>query len=427
MGPRYISVQEYEPLKVDVVTAGEIRETLRDIGQRLQPRFGFLTETSRGMAIGNFVGSARLPSGAVIEVRPKVSAGSDWPSAVLDLLEPGSRIELQGNRQASFSFRRSNLQDALAIEFSRRLQLAFDREGPIQIIQMQFEESRRFKGKLDLSRWLRRSVLAPHIFPLTREEFSTRNDFASGIAFTANLLAKGTHHPIVSSQLYRLASLQVPGAPVPTHVSPGIALRQLPSQWKSYSPVWSLVQAILRNRALLNSTGQLHGLEVAVEPWPLLETYLSRALNSAAQQLSNGAAHYEFRTQHQVQVLSHLPGAPTSGINSLGKSALNAYPDGVLFRNGVPLANFDAKYTKFDETPEESHVYQVLAASAALQTRIAVLVYPEEFDAQWFKVTTLNGRPATLVAVGVGMFSYRRGKGDLEGASKLISLLKSPH
>jgi hypothetical protein len=290
-------------------------------------------------------------------------------------------------------------------------------------LQSRSTDSRRPIGKLHASRWIRQATLKPHIFPVTIEELTPYNDFSIAMAFSANLLAQGTRHPVVASKLRRLADRLLPGQVVPTYVFPGIEYRPLPQQWKEYEPVWSLVQAILRNQALLNSTGKLSGLQVAVEPWPLLETLLHRVLSTIATQMSDPSSHYVAapKSKHVVLQLDHT--ASFIPEKDAEKRKTHLISDGTLLRNGTTVATFEAKYSQFDGTPAESHVYQALTAAAILNSPTCFLIYPGKFDPVHYFVKGFDNRPTKLIAVGMDMYSYTRSAGNVSGAERIMKLL----
>lgn len=427
MPPDRFPIQEYEPFKVDQALAADIRDTLSQTERAIRPRFSLFSETNRGIIVGNLVGSVRLHSGTVLDVYPKFDVGSDWTSAVIDLLDTESRIDIHSNRDASFTHNKPNLGDALAIEYARRLQAVLEHDGPLQVLQSQAKETRRLSGRLDVTRWLRRASLTPHIFPVTVEEFTTHNDFSRAMAFTASVLARGTRHVTVRSKLLRLADRLTPGQAPPLHVPPVMQYRPLPQQWKAYEPVWSLVLVVLRNQALLNSTGQLGGLEVAVEPWPLLETLLARVLSVLAQHLSSETSHFELATKRPYTFLHVDQSASTDHTFRQARRPRDLIPDGVLLCNGVPCATFEAKYTHFYGAPEEAHVYQALTAAAVLGCPLACLIYPGAFNAVRYSVQGFSGHPAKLVAVGLDMYSYRRSDGNVQRAETLNRILSAIH
>jgi hypothetical protein len=51
------------------------------------------------------------------------------------------------------------------------------------------------------------------------------------------------------------------------------------------------------------------------------------------------------------------------------------------------------------------------------------LVYPEHFDPVWWDVPGMDGYPSQMVAVGIGLYSYRAGIGDQERSETFLDLL----
>lgn len=418
-----IVIREFEPFSVEFALLIEVQQAIEETVRRLRPSTGLLSKKDGELVVGNLVGSVRLRSGTILEVLPKVQVEADWVNAVIDLLSAESRIDLHSSRDAGFSPDRSNLTDALAIEYANRLQAALEREGPLQVLQSRFLESRRPSGKLEVTRWVRDATLKPHIFPVTVNELTPNNDFSAAMAFTASLLALSTSHARVASRLRRLAALLIPGQATPTHVPPAIQFRSLPQQWRGYESAWSIVLAVLRNQSLLNSTGRLSGLEVAVEPWPLLETLLGRTLSVVAQRMTDDRSLYVSTPKRFYDVLK-LDRAG-SGILAGDSTSYDkrVKPDGVLLCNGNAIATFEAKYTQFVGSPNEDHVYQALTAAAVLRAPVSILVYPGRFESVQYNVQGFDGRPAKLVALGLDMYAYRRGQGDVCSADKVLSIL----
>ncbi len=247
------------------------------------------------------------------------------------------------------------------------------------------------------------------------------------MAFTANLLARGTRHALVANKLLRLAARLTPGRTVVTHVAPAMFHRPLPPQWRGYESAWSIVLAVLRNQSLLNSTGKLSGFEVAIEPWPLLETLLARVLRTAVEQLNDRAATFVSVPKRQYPVLKLKSFAGQSFEEGSDGQDQFLEPDGLITRNDSALATFEAKYTTFDGRPEEHHIYQALTAAAVLSARVSVLVYPGQHPPRWYDVQGFGGRPAKLVALGLDMYSYKRAGGDSSRAEEIKQILSTPH
>jgi hypothetical protein len=132
-----------------------------------------------------------------------------------------------------------------------------------------------------------------------------------------------------------------------------------------------------------------------------LETALTRALQTLA-----GTTHgYEFVPKTSYTLLSDGE-----------RRAVSVIPDGVLRRDNVIAATFEAKYTVPGPTPAEGHVHQALAAAAALSSPISILVYPGDQTPKRYAVIGFHGTPVELVTVGLRLFAYQRGVGDEERA-----------
>ena len=397
-----ISVSEYQPIPVGAVLRNEIRVAMADLGTRLSPRFPFVSDSSRGVSVGNLIGALRLPSGNILEIIPKTRPGLDWSRAVVDLIEPTTRFEVSGSKFAAPTSSSNSLRDAVAFEYAHRLENAVGSEGPIQVLVRQQHSERRLSGRLDVSRWVRGYSLHPEIFPIHRDEFTTNNIFTRTLAYVSTLLGRSTPNVQLRDRLERLSARVLPGLPTPWDVDPTALHRDLPLQWARYSPAWDLAAALLKNQHLLSSGGRALGLEVAVEPWPLLETLLTRNLHDAAAKLNAVIGFHDFT----VPVKSRYPLMRTDKLAMSNRTVQSVEPDGLLLRQGVAFASFEAKYVRFRGKPEREHVFQAISTAAALGAPVAVLVYPEEFGIHRYVLPSLVS-PSRIFAIGLDLFGYR--------------------
>lgn len=410
MGER-LRVREYSPIANASTRLSDLREGAARLKHQLQPTLRQLHIDGRGVSFGNVVGSFSLQNGDVVEVAPKVET-EDWTIAVIHLLAADTRLAVTGSQHSRPSHRKDDLTAALALEYARRLERALRRDGPMLVYERHHESTRKWRGQLDVTAWVRRSTTDPTRFPMGRDELSTLNDFTRGLSVVAGILGKSAAGSEAASRLRRLQNLVIPGMAVPTFVNPAIARRRLPSQWKSYAPAWDIAAAILRNRSVVGDPGHAAGVEVAVEPWRLLETLIERALTELAAR--NDGLFVANKTKHDLLI-------PVAGAEESESFPRFVEPDGLLMRAcGGVAANFEAKYAK---AADRSHVHQTLATAAALDSPIAVLIYPWLEPPRKFDVQGFHHHPRTLVTIGVDMFSYRRGESDRELASTIESLL----
>lgn len=374
---------------------------------QLKPRLPQLVVDSDKIVLRNIVGSFALPDDSVVDVVPKTLAGQDWPQAVVDLLEPTTRLTVAGSRRSEPTARRA-LSGALALEYARRLESALKADGPILAYTQIKARDRKLDGKLNVTEWIRTALLDPARFPITRDHLTSGNDFARGLSIVAGLLGRVADNGELSATLHRLQVAVVPGQPIPSYVSPHVALRPLPSQWSKYRPAWDIAAALLRHRSVIGDPGRAVGLEVAVEPWPLLETALTRALKSLEAR-GDGWQHVS-KGKHRLL--------------SVGSATrLNVEPDGLLRRHGQIVASFECKYTLPGATPDEGHVHQTLTTAAAVGSPIAVIVYPTDQAAKYYKVSGFDGNPYCLVTTGLSLFEYRRIGGDQKRAETLAAAI----
>lgn len=410
--PERIAFREHSPLRVD---DGTVRRRIIDGTESLR---GVLRPTIRQISVEgpdvrlqNLVGSFRIADGSIVEVAPKVEAGT-WSAAVVQLLESDTRIAITGSQRSMPSARRDDLTSALAHEFARRLGAALRSEGPIQVYERQHLVTPRLRGRLDVGRWLRTSVIDPTRFPVSRDELTSLNDFSRGLSLVAGMLGRAASGPELAARLRLLQTVLVPGQAVPTYVNPAVARRAIPAQWAKYRPAWDIAAPLLRNRSVVGDPGRASGLEVAIEPWRLLETLLVRALGRL--EVEHGEYALVPKARHPLLVRNTL-------------AAVRVEPDGMMMRDGRVAATFECKYTVPGPTPDESHVYQALATAAALESPLSVLIYPGAEPQRAYDIIGFHGHPKTLVTIGLNLYAYERGVGDLKRAETLHRVLEDPH
>jgi McrBC 5-methylcytosine restriction system component len=406
--PERLIFKENASQQVAAELLRQVTVTARDLDGVLRPRQPVASFEGDTVTFRNLVGSARLPGGDIIEISPKVDDVGEWTSAVVQLLEPGTRVSVTGSQRSQPSTRRNDLASAIALEYARRLEAALRHDGPINIYERQHKISRRLTGHLDVTKWVRSAVLDPTKFPHGFDALTTANDFTRALSLVAGWLSRVATDGELSSRLRRLQTAVIPDHPVPTYVNPAVAQRPLPPQWFTYMPAWYIAASLLRHRSVVGDPGRAAGLEVAVEPWPLLENVLVRAL----QTLAMPPYDYEFVPKARYTLLSHAQ-----------RPALSVIPDGALRRENVIVATFEAKYTVPGPSPAESHVHQALATAAALSSPTSILVYPGNQAPRRYKVTGFHGTPVSLITLGLQLFSYKRGIGDIERASLIRNVL----
>ncbi|WP_195210393.1 5-methylcytosine restriction system specificity protein McrC [Actinomarinicola tropica] len=363
------------------------------------------------------IGSIRLNDSTILEVAPKVDGKADWVSAVLDLLIGLDRIDVAGERLAGLAPKRPELLEVLASVYAARLQRAIGRDGPLLLLDRRHAELGLLKGKLKTSNYLIQAPRRPHRFPVSYDELSADNDYSRALVAVARLLASITSSPQVRTSLVESAAALRPGFAEQIAVDPSAARKPFPPQWAVYRPAWSIAVAILTQTSLLRATGQHHGVEIAIEPWPLLERLLERALDQASVISSVAGTPLHREPKHSTPLLI----AP-----SVGVTARSVEPDGRLTSSGSTIATFEAKYSPRvagSEWPSREHVFQALTTAAACHSPLAVLVFPEDFEPCWWDVQGFAGFPSQLTAIGLGLFSYRRGAGDRTRGERIVSLL----
>lgn len=403
--------REYEPRQVGSDFRENAIATAAQLRTDLQPRIPQLSVSGSTLTFQNLIGSVKLPTGQVVEVLPKVPSGDDWTTAVIHLLEPTTRIAVSGSRRSDGSRRKDNLTAALALEYARRLERAIRGEGPLQAYQRIQSRGRRLNGQLDVGAWIRTAAIDPTLLPVRRDVMTTDNDFTRGLSIVAGMLGRSVTGGQLGSRLRGLQRTVIPGHAIPSYVNPSVVRRRPSVQWQKYLPAWDIAVALLRHRSVIGDPGHANGLEVAVEPWPLLETVLERALRAITAQVDNPLRMVPKRRYPLLTRGSR----PVSWVE----------PDGMLIDgSGGVVATFEAKYTVSRDVPFREHSHQALSTAAALSSPASVIVYPGTEPIRRFDVVGFNGEPVRLVSVGLEMFTYRRGPGDDARATRLLDALR---
>jgi hypothetical protein len=414
---RAVAVVEGVPFALEEGLRQPLRNSWRRIKERVAPSTGALDEAAGMFTVRGVVGSIALRSGVVLDVAPKVDVGEDWINAVLDLLLAPDRIDIAADRRAGFAPHR-NLLDVLSTIYDERLQRALRRDGPILVMERREDELGILKGKLNVTKWAARAAWRPHRFPVAYQHLTSDNDYTRTLAFVAGMLASAAPTPKVRGSLLLGTRMLRPGAPEITYTLPHVALRRLPAQWAAYEPAWDIAASVLTRRALLSSVGARYGVSLVIEAWPLLERLLERALDSAVRSARNTGRMLVAPKKKGTILLRPVREG----------SARSVVPDGRLVENGRHLATFEAKYARFTlgDGPPREHVFQAVATAAAVDSPHAVLVYPDSFEPFSWHVHGFGGRPSTLTAIGLGLFGYRRGSGDVLRGERLLGLVQAP-
>lgn len=409
---RCINVIEGEDFALPQGETERLREAMERLRIRLKPSFSLLSERTGTFRISNVIGTVDLGAGLIIQISPKVPTGADWTTAVVSLLSGKEGIDIAGERQAGTSQLHNKLLDAVSGVYLTRLERAFRQEGPILLMEQHSTSLPYLQGKLNVTKWARSAFWRPHIFPVVRTELAQDNPFTRGLLLVAEKLASASTSPTIRNGLRTLARDLGAGFSKSSVIAEGVANRKLPEQWSAYTSAWSLATSVLSNTSLLGPTGQHTGVGLAIEAWPLLETLLERTLQSIEGIGQRVGRSFTYRIHGQVGLLKALGPKP--------QAAFSPEPDGRLYEDGKVIACFEAKYSTFDSaSPQREHTYQALSTAAACGTPIAVLIYPNSFDPQFWEVSGFGRNPQYLIAIGLDLFSWFPA-GNAEVRGKII-------
>lgn len=411
-----LACQEGVPFQADAATGKALRAAAARLELSLRPSFPLLEERFGSFTVRGIVGTVELRPGHLLDISPKVATDEDWASAALDLLLPATRIEVAGDRRGGLSAYR-NLLGVLAAVYADRLTRALRRDGPLLLMERRADVLPVLKGKLDTTHWARRASWQPHRLPVSFQELTADNTFTRAMASVAVTLAHHAPGPQIRGRLLTASRELRPGAAEHAPVDPRAALRRLPSQWGAYEPAWDIAVSVLQRKSLLASAGQRHGVSMVVEAWRLLETLLDRALHASVRVAGEHMFVMKVASKNRARLLTPIASSP-------GKRS-HVIPDGRLMsQQGTTIATFETKYSRGTGTaPQREHVYQALTTAAACQSPLAVLAYPDSFDPVVWEVRGFEDCPARLVAIGLGLYRYRRGSGDRERGQRVYDLL----
>jgi McrBC 5-methylcytosine restriction system component len=418
-----IPAREGDPLEVDPDIAQLARRRLIALEQELRPRISFLADSSGLLVIQNLVGSVQISANLVIDIEPKTLPAQDWAGSLLDLMRD-ERAHFGGKTQHAELISRRVLPDAFARIYADQLWSAVRSDGPLLLLRRRDVSKARLAGRLDVSRWVTRRITRPESFPQQETVLSADNEFTVAMAWVAEALAIRCRDPQVHSLLRSAARALRPGFPEYTHVDPGVAFKAIPPQWRAYGPAWETAKAILRRLSPLHRSGLLEGLNLAIEPWPLLETLLHRALQATAAQ-GQAAGIDMHASGHSTHRLLVPIAADSSMPLSRVHTSRSVEPDGSLQIGGQIVATFEAKYSVPTKNSIRSNLFQAMSTAAAVGSQLAILIYPERSSPIVWETVGFHGRPRTVVAIGLDMYGYRYGLGDTERGEALFALVQA--
>lgn len=408
-----VAAVEEAVLDAEPSDAIAIYERLIRLQAELAPRLDFVNGAPKAPVIHNLVGSVQVSANLVLDVAPKTGPGTDWQTAVIDLLAR-DRIHAGGPTQHAVLARRP-LPDAFAYLYADQLERALRTAGPLLVIRHEAVRKPPLTGRLDVTTWVRSRQLAPHVFPQVTSRLTADNEFTRALAWVALALAARVTDAATRARLLRLGREIRPGLPEHPILDPGVAHKPLPPQWREYVGAWVTATAILRRISPLHREGTQEGLNLAVEAWPLLETLLARSLRQAAR-LGQAAGHD----------VTAGPKAKYPFLKAVGATdEPKIEPDGVLRLNGAPVASYEAKYSTPTEKALRLHRFQVMTTAAALGARLGVLVYPQAFEPRVWTNVGATTPPNVVVAVGVDMYAYRSGVGEQVQGGRLWDLVQA--
>lgn len=410
---------------VDLETAQLIRSRLVALRSELAARTSFLSGDSVGPTIQNLVGSVQLRPDLVLDVSPKTVPDGNWAASVIDLIVDENAHFAGLTTNAEMSPHRV-LADTFAHLYLEQIDDALRRDGPLQVMQRIQLSRQRLAGRLDVTRWLAQRTIKPHEFPQEVTVLTVDNDYTAALAWVAEALASRCIDPMLAGRLRAAVPRLRPGLPEHVHVSPDVASREVPPQWRAYEPAWVTACAVLRRISPIHRSGFVSGFNLAIEPWPLLERLLHRSLAACVRLGRADGSDLSWAPQSRSPFLKPVkePGRQVTMFDSV-HTPRGVEPDGLLRDGDKLVATFESKYTIPSYPSTRSHFFQAVATAAAMGSPLSVLVYPDQSDPVVWRTHGFDGTPRTVVALGLGMYNYARGAGDRERGRTLLDLVRS--
>lgn len=422
MKRRIIEAVEGQPIAGlsprDVVDLQQARTRLQD---RLRPTLPMFDDTAKGIVPTNVVGTVGLNSRTVLSITPKVGEGDDWVGASLDLMVP-ERASLAGHRRAARTSIEKSLESGLAVIYRDRLERALRAEGPIEIMHSEFARSGSLDGQLDIERWVLSRPMRDFSFPVHRSVLDANNELTAALSLAAVLLARSVADGTVRSALMKLSRDIRPGLPEVVAFDPSVIGRPLPQQWSRYDEAWSIAQVVLTTSGFTSRHGSLAGVEVALEPWRLLEELLDRTVTEVVRQARMAGLDWHNRIHPVIEFLH----PDTSGRGDLVRllSPRTGEPENLIIGPSGAVASFEAKYSRpAGPRAIRGHMYQLLTTAAHAGSPCAVLVYPELAEPVHWRAANARTSVRDVYALGLNLFGYSRDGGVGERATVILDLV----
>jgi hypothetical protein len=418
-----ISTSEGDALHVAPDVAQLVRRRLQALEKELRPRMPFLIGDSELPVIHNIVGSVQVTSNLILDIVPKTHPDQDWAGSLLDLMRD-ERVHFGGETRLAELASRKVLPDAFARIYADQLSGAVRSEGPLLLLKRRHVSKPRLAGRLDVSKWVSSRITHPESLPQEETVLTVDNEFTSAMAWVADLFAARCSDPYLVSVLKMTARSLRPGLPEYIYVDPGAAFKVIPPQWRAYGPAWETARAVLRQLSPLHRSGAMDGLGLAIEPWPLLETLLHRALQAAANLSRNEGIDIEVTAHGMHRLLSPIQSVCSGPLKRI-HTTRSVEPDASILLDDRVIATFEAKYSVPMYKSSRGHLFQAMTTAAAIDSPLAVLVYPERSVPVEWEVSGFEGKPRIVAAVGLDMYGYRRGPGDRERGKALLDLVRT--
>jgi len=318
------------------------------------------------------------------------------------------------------------LGDTFARLYLDQLGDALRRDGPLQVMQRIKVSQSRLSGRLDVTKWLNQRVTRPHRFPQDITVLTVDNDYTAALAWVAEALASRCVDPTLAGRLRAAVPRLRPGLPEHVHVSPDVAAKEVPPQWRAYEPAWVTACAVLQQVSPLHRSGMVNGFNLAIEPWPLLERLLHRSLAACVREGRSEGLDLSWAPQSRSPFLTPERDAERApSAFDLIHTARGVEPDAQLHDGDQLVATFECKYSVPTYYSTRSHFFQAVSTAAAMGSPLSVLVYPEQAEPIVWRTHGFGATPRTVVALGLGMYSYSRGAGDRSRGHLLLKLIRS--
>nr|WP_284507227.1 hypothetical protein [Caballeronia sp. ATUFL_M2_KS44] len=311
--------------------------------------------------------------GFALDIAPKFALRPDgvlqWNVSMLLLMQYARKTDLSLVRSEHLAAGRHSFLDLLGMAFADAAEAGLA-DQLIQTYKISAESLPVLRGRLALSRQMRRAFTSPQLIECDVDQLDVNNAFNALLKWAAEALVRSVRSSTLKRRLHAIA-----------HKLPGRPDRGAPNRGREFAPppqfrVWNeaLQIASLLASGLAHTTGRgiQHGYSFVFNMERLFEHFVEISLVRALSTLGDS----EVTSCRQASTQYATPHWQT-------KVPFFSRPDNLVVRNGKPLIVVDAKYKRLSDSegirnrkPINADVYELVAAMTAHRCPLGLLVYP---------------------------------------------------